>query len=117
MPNSNQVMSWAGITRRQLDNWITQGFVTPVHTSGQGFGGLVYDWTTKEAEVAVRMGRLVRAGVAPRVAARVARGDRAVCGALMAALRGCLTELGWQVLATEGGQPQAAPLAEGGVDS
>lgn len=96
MPNSNQVLSWAGISRRQLDNWVDKKYITPISNSGRGFGGVQYEWTTQEAKVIERMGKLTRAGVMPHVAALVARNDRKASEALLYALRACVPTLAWE---------------------
>lgn len=95
MPDSNQVMSWAKISRRQLDNWIDQGYVKPSISSGRGRNGLQYNWSVAEAKVIQRMGALAAAGVAPAMAAKFARGDRKALEALLYALKPCLAELRW----------------------
>lgn len=97
MPDSNRVMSWAKISRRQLDNWVEKGYIKPVTHSGRGFGGVQYDWSISEAEVAQRMGDLTRAGIPPAIAAKVARGDRKAIECLLGALAKCVTEMRWRL--------------------
>lgn len=101
MPDSNQVLSWAKISRRQLDHWVAKEYVKPVTHSGRGFGGLQYDWSMAEAKVVERMGELTRAGLSAFHAAKVARGDLKACEGLLYALRPCLAELRWVVRAAE----------------
>lgn len=97
MPDSNQVISWAKISRRQLDHWISRGFIKPVSHSGRGFGGVQYDWSMAEANVAKKMGELTSAGIPPAIAAKVARGDRKAIERLLGALAVCVTELRWRL--------------------
>jgi len=97
MPNSDQVISWAKITRRQLDNWIVKGYIKPVPAPGRGFGGMQYDWSMSEAKVVQRMGALTEAGIAPAMAAKFARGDRKALERVLAALAVCVTELRWSL--------------------
>lgn len=97
MPDSNQVLAWAKITRRQLDNWVTKKYIVPVNAPGRGFGGVQYDWSQTEAMVAKKMGELTSAGIPPAIAAKVARGDRKATERLLGALAGCVTELRWRL--------------------
>lgn len=97
MPDSNKVMSWAKISRRQLDNWVAQEYIKPSSKPGRGLNGLQYEWSLTEAKVIQRMGALTAAGVAPAMAARFARGDRKALEALLYALRSCVAELRWDV--------------------
>jgi hypothetical protein len=62
-----------GPSYRQLNVWVTRGLLKPGN-AGMGTG-YPLQWTTAEAAVAVAMGRLVRAGLTVKAAARVARGD------------------------------------------
>jgi DNA-binding transcriptional MerR regulator len=65
-----------GITYRQLDHWIRRGHLHPDNaTAGSG---IAREWSNDELAVAVRMARLVKAGLSPEHAARAAReGDEA----------------------------------------
>jgi hypothetical protein len=97
MPSSDQVMSWAKISRRQLDNWVNKGYIKPVRAPGQGWGGMQYDWSMAEAKVAQRMGALTEAGIAPAMAAKFARGERKPLEKVLHALACCVTELRWSL--------------------
>jgi hypothetical protein len=97
MPDSNQVMSWAKISRRQLDNWVAQEYIKPTVHRGRGLNGVQYDWSVAEAKVIQRMGGLTAAGVAPAMAARFARGDRKALEALLYALKPCTAQLTWEL--------------------
>lgn len=59
-----------GITYRQLDFWVRQGYLHPRHKGGSGNAR---DFTGEEELVLTRMARLVNAGIRPDVAARAAR--------------------------------------------
>jgi hypothetical protein len=61
-----------GITYRQLDYWVRQGYLVPNHASPGS--GSWRSWPEPEMEVARMMGVLVTAGLRPEAAARVARG-------------------------------------------
>jgi MerR-like DNA binding protein len=61
----------AGITYRQLDYWARMGYLRPSQPA-PGSGNW-RRWSADERRVAVTMARLVSAGVAVPVAARVAR--------------------------------------------
>lgn len=98
MPNSEQVMRWAGITRRQLDHWVEKEFIKPVTHSGRGFGGIQYDWSAEEARTVERMGKLVAAGIPPAMAHKFARGEQAAIERLLYAVAPCVTELRWRLL-------------------
>jgi hypothetical protein len=60
----------AGITYRQLDNWIRQGWVRP---TGMGGTGHPRGWPSRELAIALLMKRLTDSGFSPRVAADLAR--------------------------------------------
>jgi hypothetical protein len=67
------VVDAAGITYRQLDYWTTRGWLRPRrHAHNPGAGNL-RAYTDHEVRVAVLMGDLVRSGVTPPRAAKVAR--------------------------------------------
>ncbi len=62
-----------GITYRQLDTWVTKGWLNPDERNpGPGHARR---FTGDEARVAIVMGRLVAAGLKPDAAHRVARGQ------------------------------------------
>lgn len=78
-----EVAAKAGISYRQLDYWSRCGFLRPEGEVGTGHPR---DYPAAEVAVAVRMGRLVRAGLTATVAAKVARGDAASVEQLRQAL-------------------------------
>lgn len=82
--NGPMLAEHIGVTYRQLDFWCRQGLLSP-RNPGEG-RGVRRDFSPAEVAVAVRMGRLVRAGVAPTVAAKIARGDQVAGTALLSAL-------------------------------
>ena len=60
-----------GITYRQLDYWVWQGYLRPADpTPGTG---VPREWPEAELEIARRMGRLTTAGLTPAAAAVIAR--------------------------------------------
>jgi hypothetical protein len=61
-----------GVTYRQLDFWVRQGYLRPEHGGGSG---VARRWSDEELGVLERMARLVQGGVVPAVAARIARGE------------------------------------------
>lgn len=63
------------VSYRQLDFWVRQGYLRPGDHPMPG-SGKVRSWPTGEVAVARLMGRLVKAGLTPAAAHRVARGDR-----------------------------------------
>lgn len=85
--NANEVIELAGITYRQLDHWTRRGWIAPEHPECGGSG---HHRCYSELEVAViaHIGALVRAGVQPDVAARIARGDDAALASLTRAIEG-----------------------------
>lgn len=112
MPNSNQVMQWAGISRRQLDHWVERKFIKPVTHSGRGFNGVQYDWSMEEAKVVERMGKLVAAGLPPAMAHRFARGDQKALERLLFAVAPCVTELRWRLLPDDEVRGRTAAVGE-----
>jgi hypothetical protein len=113
MVDSNRVMSWAKISRRQLDHWVDKEFIKPMVIPAERMGGKLYDWSMAEAAVVRKMGQLTAAGIPPAIAAKVARGDRKRIEMLLGALAGCVTSLRWELPPTEVGP--APP--EGLIDS
>lgn len=88
--NSEQVCRQAGISRRQLDNWVAKGFIKSVNAAGVGFGGIVREYSATEARVAEYMGNLTKAGMYPSQAEKVARGNAGALSKLLAAVGPCL---------------------------
>ena len=63
----------AGMTYRQLDHWTRRGYLRADEpTPGSGHRRT---WPPREVEVARTMARLVAAGMSPRQASEVARGE------------------------------------------
>jgi hypothetical protein len=60
----------AGVSYRQLDTWISKGYLKAIGGEGTGYSR---DLPEPEVRVAREMGKLVRAGMAPPTAERVAR--------------------------------------------
>lgn len=60
-----------GITYRQLDYWVRQGYLKP--RGGHPGTGFSRAFSDEERRIAVAMARCVRAGFTPVAAARVAR--------------------------------------------
>lgn len=82
--NGAELAERVGVTYRQVDHWSRLGYLRP---SNPGCGqGRQRDYLPAEVDVAVRMGRLVRAGLSPAVATLVARGDARAIGTLKSAL-------------------------------
>jgi hypothetical protein len=72
---TDEVAAAAGVTYRQLDYWCRAGYLSPALASGRmrGHAGKARRWSSHEALVAACMGQLTRAGIAPGVAAPIAR--------------------------------------------
>lgn len=86
--SSVQVADRAGITYRQLDYWTTRGYLKARHGAANPGSGVPREYTPREALVAEHMARLVRDGVTPDRAAKVARqlatrGHAALGGAVL----------------------------------
>jgi hypothetical protein len=64
----------AGVTYRKLDHWTALGLIW-AQTQHPG-SGVARSWTAWELRVAVDIGKLTKAGIELRAAARFARGDR-----------------------------------------
>ena len=73
MAGIDDLCARAGITTRQANYWTSRGYLRP-YNAGRGTGHAL-DWPPAEVAVAQVMGRLVRAGVTPEAACRVARGE------------------------------------------
>lgn len=72
MSTTTEVCNQTGATYRQLDHWCRRGYLRP---AGEGLGqGRPRTWPAEEVRVVAVMVRLVAAGLAPPVAAQVARG-------------------------------------------
>lgn len=68
----------SGITYRQLDHWVRQGWVKPrfLRRNGEaaeGGSGYTRDFSEEESRVVLRMGRLVNVGLKAEEAALAAR--------------------------------------------
>lgn len=69
--SATEVQARANISYRQLDYWCSTGYLVPDRSNpGSGRGR---SFSADEAEVACLMGDLVRLGVTPLTAARLAR--------------------------------------------
>lgn len=71
MPSLDHVVHTTGATYRQLDHWCRMGYLHP-GSPGTGHSRV---WPSTEIVVAAKMVRLVKAGISPRVAEQVARGQ------------------------------------------
>jgi len=68
-----------GVSKKQLDHWLRLELLQVPFADGRRGTGRRRIWSEEEVRVATDMGRLRRAGVALRQAARVARaGEQAV---------------------------------------
>lgn len=68
---STRVVAATGATYRQLDYWVSRGYLQPANTGlGSGYSWL---WSPQEVEVVRRMVALVGCGLTPEAAARAAR--------------------------------------------
>jgi hypothetical protein len=59
-----------GITYRQLDHWVTRGYLRPENKPGSGYGR---EFSESEIEIAKLMAKLVHAGFRAEKAAKTAR--------------------------------------------
>ena len=84
---STDVIAASGLTYRQIDHAATRGLLHPERRAGRTGTGYARIWPRGELDVACRMGLLIGAGVAPEVAAQVARSGEARTEAVLAALR------------------------------
>ena len=91
--NSEQLATRTGLTYRQIDYWVRQGYLRP--TGGEGCG-YPRDFPADEVRVAVVMARLAAAGMKPADAERVARGG----------------DLGPGLTVLVDGQPIGGPVAD-----
>jgi hypothetical protein len=72
----HDLLKRAGITYRQLDYWIGNGWIRPEREpskKGTIGSGVPRTWPDDEIRAAIIMGRVVKAGLAPAIAAMVAR--------------------------------------------
>jgi DNA-binding transcriptional MerR regulator len=76
MPSSMQVAEQAGVTYRQLDHWVSRGWLHP-ESVGTGTGHERH-WPPREVRQAQDMGRLVQFGIPPELAHRIARAGQAL---------------------------------------
>lgn len=68
-----------GLSYRQLDYWTRCGYLRPVQRCENRVGngtGYAREWPEYELSIAAAMGRLVRLGLTPARAAKVARAGR-----------------------------------------
>jgi hypothetical protein len=69
--DSAALQTLAGITPRQMNHWLSRGWLEPLDRQGAG-SGVPIAWPERSANKAVLMGRLVRAGFIPMRAHQVA---------------------------------------------
>jgi hypothetical protein len=74
MTTSQQLADQAGITYRQLDNWVRRGWLKPTGSHGSGSGRY---WPAQERNVALDMGRLCAYGLPPGLAHDLSRAELA----------------------------------------
>lgn len=115
--NSDQVSSLAKVTKRQLDTWVSRGWLKPQSVPGMGRGGMEREWSVQEAEKARLMGHLVGAGLLPHVAHKIATGDRPFITKLLGAVAPCMGggELSYRWFGSDpatGGSGLAARVSE-----
>lgn len=76
---SEQVLEHGGMTYRQLDHWVRQGWLNPTRQrASRHYGSASYGeisgnprvWSEREAIKAVCLARMVRAGITPQRAAQ-----------------------------------------------
>jgi hypothetical protein len=67
--DTSDLMEQASISRQQVSYWMLNGWITPHEGGGQGFPLL---WSHSTVRHACLMAKVVRAGVAPDVASKVA---------------------------------------------
>lgn len=65
----------AGITERQMYHWYHHGWLVPYERPEGSGSGSPLEWPNKATFKAVIMGNLVRAGISPEVAHRIAEAD------------------------------------------
>lgn len=75
--DTSDLMEQAGISRQQVSWWMKNGWIVPKEGGGQGFPLL---WSHRTVEHACLMAKVVRAGVAPDVACKVAQRGRVTDG-------------------------------------
>jgi hypothetical protein len=84
---SNDLCTHAGISYRQLDHWARKGYLGHAAQAHVGTG-YTRDWTYTETAKVERMALLVKAGMGPAAAARIADTDQTAltCGRLVLAI-------------------------------
>jgi len=85
--SSNELARMAGITHRQLNNWVRQGWLLP-DGGVRGTGNQQWFSGDQVARTVV-MADLTNAGVLPAVAYRLVMGDSSALDAFRAALDRC----------------------------
>lgn len=84
--NSEEVIRRLDITYRQLNNWVTVGYVKPMSGGGTGHR---FEFSSQEFLVMERMVALVKAGVRLNVAVGAARGESEFLKPLVQAVNEC----------------------------
>lgn len=70
----NEALAVSGASYQQLDCWATVGYLRIPRSWGDGRGrGYSRDWPADEVAIAAAMARLIRLGMMPGAAHRVAR--------------------------------------------
>ena len=89
--NGPQLAERIGVSYRQVDFWVSKGYLRPENETGSG---IPREFSSSEIQVAVVMARLVAAGVRPSEAHLIARGDPAAIAKVQAAMAGALRLIG-----------------------
>jgi hypothetical protein len=82
--DTSDLMEQAGISRQQVSWWQKNGWIAPAEGGGQGFPLL---WSHRTVAHACLMAKVVRAGVAPDVASKVAERGKVTDGDVTISLK------------------------------
>lgn len=107
-----------GISEKKIYDWSRKKWLQPKRFDAGRWTGEELWFNESEQAVARRMTGLVRAGMYPDAAAKVARGYKGALSKLLAAVQPCLTEgeMTYRlVVGKVGSEPAAANVAPGSV--
>lgn len=116
--NGRDLARSIGISEKQIYYWARKKWLTSSRVPAGHWDGFELWFPEEEQVVARRMAGLVRAGMYPDAAVKVARGHKGALSKILSAVQPCLTEgeMTYRlVVGTVGSEPAAASVAPDSV--
>lgn len=88
--NGRELTREVGLSKDKVYKWVRRGWLKPERVPAGHWEGYDLAFSAAEVEVAKRMARLVKAGMYPDAAHKVARGSRRAATTLLGAVAPCM---------------------------